>query len=232
MGTFEVRNAWSITGIHQARPEQCLTPPQPTKQPGCFAEAGSSLALVISRLANLIWVKDPITAVHSQRLVTLIEQFGQVLALSPAHRQRLRIGTLLHDLGKISIPKTILLKPGPLTTAEYTRLKNHPLAGAQICSQIPELQEIIPIILHHHERWDGRGYPNGLSSVIIPFDARIVAIVDAFDAMIADRPYRQGLALDEVLTIMRSNSGPQWDPDLLAIFLQMIESQAIAPLYA
>jgi putative two-component system response regulator len=134
----------------------------------------------------------------------------------------------LHDVGKIAVPEAILSKPGPLTDEEYTILKRHPVVGAEICSPLRAALDILPAVLHHHERWDGRGYPHGLTGEAIPTDARIIAIIDAFDAMTSDRPYRPGLSIATATAIIRENKGPQWDPAILDLFLNMIE-QDLSP---
>jgi putative nucleotidyltransferase with HDIG domain len=184
---------------------------------------------VILSLARAIEAKDPNTEGHCQRLAIQAERLGRALGFDAAHLHTLRMAAILHDVGKIAVPEAILGKPGALTDAEYTILKRHPSIGAEICAPLRAAHEILPAIRHHHERWDGAGYPHGLAGEAIPLDARIIAIVDAFDAMTADRPYRRGLPLQRTLTIMRENRGPQWDPALLAIFLDLVEREGPLP---
>ena len=184
---------------------------------------------VILSLARAIEAKDPNTEGHCQRLAIQAERMGRALGFDTAHLRTLRMAATLHDIGKIAVPEAILSKPGALTDEEYAILKQHPLVGAEICAPLRAAHEILPAIRHHHERWDGNGYPHRLAGEAIPLDARIIAIVDAFDAMIADRPYRRGLPLQRTLTIMRENRGPQWDPRLLTIFLDLVEREGPLP---
>jgi len=179
---------------------------------------------VILSLAHAIEAKNPTTEGHCQRLAQYAEQLGRVLGFSGARLRILRMGATLHDVGKIAVPETILDKPGALTAEEYEIMQRHPVAGAEICAPHRTARDLIPAIRHHHERWDGNGYPDRLAGEAIPLDARIIAIVDAYDAMVSDRPYRRGLPVEKALAIMRENRGPQWDPSLLAIFLQLITS--------
>lgn len=184
---------------------------------------------VILSLAHAIEAKDPTTEGHCQRLAQHAEQLGRALGFSGARLRILRMGATLHDVGKIAIPEAILDKPGALTDAEYAIMQRHPIAGAEICAPLRSARDLIPAIRHHHERWDGTGYPDRLAGEAIPLDARIIAIVDAYDAMTSDRPYRRGLPSDKALAIMRENRGPQWDPALLAIFLDLIAKTGNTP---
>ncbi len=181
---------------------------------------------VILSLAHAIEAKDPTTEGHCQRLAQHAEQLGRTLGFSGARLRILRMGATLHDVGKIAVPEAILDKPGALTADEYAIMQRHPVAGAAICAPLRSARDLIPAIRHHHERWDGTGYPDRLAGEAIPLDARIVAIVDSYDAMTSDRPYRRGLPVEKALAIMRENRGPQWDPTLLAIFLQQIVNTA------
>lgn len=180
---------------------------------------------VILSLAHAIEAKDPNTEGHCQRLAAYAERLGRALGFGPVHLRTLRMAATLHDIGKIAVPEAILGKPGPLTSAEFATLQGHPIAGAEICAPLRSARAILPAIRHHHERWDGQGYPDGLRGPAIPLDARIIAIVDAFDAMTSDRPYRRGMPIPEAVAIMRANTGPQWDPGLLKLFLELIEAE-------
>lgn len=179
---------------------------------------------VILSLALAIEAKDPYTEGHCQRLAEYAARLGLLLGFDAAHLAELRMAAILHDVGKIAIPEAILGKPGPLTTEEYLTLQQHPVVGESICYPLRSARALLPIIRHHHERWDGNGYPDGLAGFAIPRDARIIAIVDAFDAMTSDRPYRSGMAVAKALSILRRNDGPQWDPELLDTFIAMIEA--------
>jgi putative nucleotidyltransferase with HDIG domain len=184
---------------------------------------------VILSLALAIEAKDPYTQGHCRRLAQYAERLGRVLALEPAHLTRLRMAAILHDVGKIAVPEAILNKPGALTPAEFAVVQQHPVVGENICRPLRSAQALLPAIRSHHERWDGQGYPDRLVAGAIPFDARITAIVDAFDAMTSDRPYRPGMPRARALDIMRANAGPQWDPDLVETFVRLIEADDAGP---
>ncbi|NJM08976.1 response regulator [Candidatus Gracilibacteria bacterium] len=177
---------------------------------------------VIFMLALAVEAKDSYTEGHLRRLSSYSEQLARAAGLSEHEVKAIRFGGLLHDIGKIAIDDAILKKPGALTKEEYDEVKRHPTTGARIVAPMRFAGEVGPIILGHHERWDGKGYPQGLSGIDIPVGARIVSIVDAFDAMRTDRPYRSALTLEETLRRLRNGSGIEWDPQLLAIFLEMI----------
>ncbi len=183
---------------------------------------------VILSLALAIEAKDPYTEGHCQRLADYASRLGTLLGFDAAHLAQLRMAAILHDVGKIAVPEAILGKPGPLTDEEYLVLQQHPVVGETICQPLRSARALLPAIRHHHERWDGRGYPDGLAGTAIPQDARIIAVVDAFDAMTSDRPYRAGMPVERALSIMRRNEGPQWDADLLAKFIPMIEADVAA----
>jgi response regulator RpfG family c-di-GMP phosphodiesterase len=130
-------------------------------------------------------------------------------------------GVLLHDIGKIGIPDAILLKPGPLTPDEWAIMRSHPEIGRQILESIPFLRDAIPVVRHHHERWDGTGYPFGLTGPAIPLGARIFAVADAFDAMTYDRPYSKAISLEAARDRIRDSAGTHFDPDVVGTFLRM-----------
>ncbi|NWF78920.1 MAG: response regulator [Chloroflexi bacterium] len=178
---------------------------------------------VIFMLALAVEAKDTYTEGHLRRLSTYSEQLAQAIGLSASQVVAIRFGGLLHDIGKISIDDAILRKPGSLTPEEYAQIKLHPENGARIVAQMRFAPDVCPIIRHHHERWDGSGYPHGLKGEAIPIGARIVAIVDAYDAMMTDRPYRKSLGREEALRRLREGRGREWDPVLLDRFLEMIE---------
>ncbi|MGV8121973.1 MAG: HD domain-containing phosphohydrolase [Candidatus Xenobiia bacterium LiM19] len=133
--------------------------------------------------------------------------------------------SFLHDIGKIKIPEEILYKPSRLTSEEYEVLKQHPIIGEQILKPIPSLQHVVPVVRHHHERWDGKGYPDGLQGAETPQSARIISITDAFDAMISDRPYRKGMPVQEAMKEIKKGAGTQFDPTLVEAFLKVVEKQ-------
>ena len=135
----------------------------------------------------------------------------------------MRLGAALHDMGKIVVPDSILKKPGKLTPEEYTIIKQHCYSGGQICKRVGFLMNAYPVVYHHHERWDGKGYPDGLAGEKIPLGARIVSVVDAYDAMTSDRPYRNAMPLEEATAILQDGAGRQWDPRVVRTLLDSAE---------
>lgn len=185
---------------------------------------------VILSLALAIEAKDPYTEGHCQRLAEYAVLLGRDLGMAGRDLERLRMAALLHDLGKIAVPEAILWKPGPLTVEEYEVIKHHPVIGERICRPLRSTRAILPGIRNHHERWNGTGYQDGLRGEEIPLDARIIALVDAYDVMVSDRPYRRGMPVARALEILHENVGPQWDPALVERFLALIKAQqAITP---
>lgn len=178
---------------------------------------------VIYMLALAVEAKDTYTEGHLRRMSSYSEQLATAIGLDAAQVRAIRLGGLLHDIGKIAIDDAILRKSGKLTPEEYEKIKRHPEIGERIVSQMRFAPEVCPIIRHHHERWDGSGYPDGLKGEAIPIGARIVAIVDAYDAMMTNRPYRRALGRDETLRRLREGRGREWDPVLLDRFIDLIE---------
>jgi HD-GYP domain-containing protein (c-di-GMP phosphodiesterase class II) len=172
-------------------------------------------------LAQVVEAKDITTAGHLDRT----QRYGMTLAakIDPemARRPELAFGFFLHDIGKVGIPERVLCKPSPLTDAEWHVMRTHPMIGAEIVRPIPFLAGAIDIIMSHHERFDGAGYPMGLEGEQIPAEARIFAVVDAFDAMTSDRPYREALDMDEALDRIRLGAGTQFDPNVVDAFLEL-----------
>jgi putative nucleotidyltransferase with HDIG domain len=178
---------------------------------------------MIEVLAQAVDLRDELTGSHTIRVKRYALMLGRHLSLKPDELELLEIGTPLHDIGKIGIDDAILRKPAKLTPDEFEVMKTHTTKGAAIISLIPELNQIIPIVRSHHERWDGGGYPDGLVADATPLLARIVAVVDAFDAMTSDRPYRKGLAVDVAFAEVERMSGKQFDPQCAAGFLAIRE---------
>jgi putative two-component system response regulator len=174
---------------------------------------------VLVTLANAVEAKDPITEHHcnrvAERAVALARQVGQ----TDEEVEAVGYGAVLHDVGKIGIAEAVLLKEGPLTEAERAEMQRHPLIGAGILEPLRLGRLVSPIVRGHHERWDGRGYPDGLAREEIPLGARIVSVVDAFDAMTHDRPYRKALSLDEAREELVRCAGAQFDPELVELLL-------------
>jgi putative two-component system response regulator len=185
----------------------------------------------VNMLANTIESRDPYTRGHVERVARYARELATALRWPEAQMRALEFGARLHDIGKIMVKDEILKKPGPLTPAEWEIMQRHPLAGAKILHDISHMQETIPYVLHHHERWDGSGYPQGLKGRDIPIEGRLLAIVDAYDGLTTDRPYHPARPPHEVRQYLRLRAGRHFDPDLSAVFLQLLE-QANAPLRA
>ncbi|MCA9155480.1 MAG: HD domain-containing protein [Planctomycetales bacterium] len=165
----------------------------------------------VRALTSAIDAKDPYTCGHSDRVAQISVRLAQQLGWAGEDCETIYLAGVLHDIGKIGIDDAVLRKPGKLTAEEYEHIKEHPEKGYRILEQIGELSHILPAVLHHHEQWDGNGYPHGLTGETIPLIARIVAVADSFDAMTSDRPYRKGMPLEKVDQIFREGSGQQWD---------------------
>jgi putative two-component system response regulator len=183
---------------------------------------------VIFMLAQAVEAKDAYTEGHLRRLRAYGARLAAACRLSPGEVQAVRYGGILHDIGKIGVDEAIIRKPGPLTPEEAAQMRRHPEIGAQIISQMRFAREVAPIISAHHEYWDGSGYPRGLAGEEIPIGARIITIVDAYDAMTTDRPYRAALSQEEAVRRLREARGTQFDPQVLDIFLGLVESGAIS----
>ena len=182
---------------------------------------GSYLATV-SMLAEAIQAKDPFLRGHTEEVTGYVTAVAERLAIDGKRRERLVFGSLLHDVGKIGISERILHKPDRLTPEEFAIIQLHPRIGYRLLEQVPALRPIAPAILHHHERYDGGGYPTGLRGEQIPLEARIVAVADAFSAMTADRPYRPRMALEEACAELEQNAGTQFDPEIVRIFTEEV----------
>lgn len=180
---------------------------------------------VVTSLAGAIDAKDPYTKGHSTAVSRYAEALARTLNLPEDKVERIKLGAMLHDVGKIGIPEPVLRKPTALTPQEWEVMQQHPSIGAhKVLGPISSLRDLIPMIEHHHENWNGSGYPSKLKGEDIPFEARIVAIADAFHALISDRPYRKGLSLDIAMKILREGAGIQWDKDLIRKFLTIAPS--------
>ena len=173
-------------------------------------------------LARTIDAKSPWTLGHSERAADFAMKIGRVLGVGQQDLDNLHRGALLHDIGKIGIPPTILDKPGKLTPEEIEVMREHPLIGERILEPIAAYADVIPVVSQHHEWFDGSGYPRALSGEGINFIARIYAVADVFDALIADRPYRAGLSFETVTDYIKERSGRQFDPRVVAAFLEVV----------
>ena len=178
----------------------------------------------IQTLRYTVEAKDPYTRGHSDRVSEYSVLIGQKLGLAEPDIKTLRVGGLFHDIGKIGIPDSILLKEAKLTDDEYSQIKNHPSIGSHILCNAEVFQEIIPIVKHHHERYDGTGYPSKLKGEDIPYLARITAVADTFDAMTSKRTYRNALPLDVVRAEFEKCSGSQFDPSIAKAFIDILDN--------
>ncbi len=177
---------------------------------------------VITTLALTIEARDPYTLGHCDRLSRYAVAVGEGLGLDPEMVRSLRLGGYLHDLGKIAVPDGILLKPGPLDPIEYERIRAHPGAGSDLVLGLRSMELVRPIMRHHHEKWDGSGYPDGLKGEAIPLGARIISVVDVFDALHTERPYKAALSRSEaVSTLIRETDLGYWDPRVVETFLEI-----------
>jgi len=183
---------------------------------------------VIYALVSAVEVKDPYTYGHSKKVNTYAVALAGAIGLSSDEVSKVSTAALLHDIGKIGIPDKVLNKKGKLSGEDWEAIKAHPRLGANIVGNIPQLVPCVNSILHHHERWDGGGYPEGLKGEEIPIEARILAIVDSFEAMTSARPYRPALSLEQVVKELRQGAGLQFDPKLVEIFIGIIEASISA----
>lgn len=174
----------------------------------------------LEAFATAVDAKDQITHDHVRRVQIYATGMARLLKLSDAEIEALRAGALLHDIGKIAVPDYILNKPGKLTAAEFDKMKIHTIAGAQILDQINFPYPLVPVVRHHHERWDGRGYPDGLAGEAIPLTARILTVVDCFDAFRQDRQYRKGMTRQEALDLLIKDRGVFYDPTIVDLFIE------------
>lgn len=180
---------------------------------------------MVTSIAGAIDAKDPYTKGHSTSVSRYAEALARSVNLPENEVERIKIGALLHDVGKIGIPENVLKKPGKLTDEEWEIMKQHPTIGAEkVIAPNEALRDLIPIVKYHHERLDGKGYPEHLKGNEIPLEARIVSIADAYHALVSDRPYRKGLPIETACAILKEGAGTQWDPDLVRQFISIAPS--------
>ncbi|NOZ21497.1 MAG: HD domain-containing protein [Planctomycetes bacterium] len=177
----------------------------------------------VRALVATIETKDPYTKGHSERVSALAVQIGKDLKIPSAGLRTIQLAGLMHDIGKIGVPEQILNKPGQLSDAEYELIQRHPSEGIKIIKNIRYVENLIGPVLHHHERWDGKGYPEGQSKNKIPLGARIIAVADAFDAMTSARPYRPAIPFKNAVQELQKKAGQQFDPDAVKAFVSRFE---------
>jgi diguanylate cyclase (GGDEF)-like protein/putative nucleotidyltransferase with HDIG domain len=185
---------------------------------------------VAEALAAALEAKDGYTAEHARWIAELAVEVGRELGLPESGLKAVRFGAIFHDIGKIAVPDAILNKPGPLTPEEFAVIKRHPVVGEQILAPVPFLSDVRQIVRHDHERWDGGGYPDGLRGAQIPVGARIVFVVDAYHAMVSDRPYRRAMSEADARAELEKNAGSQFDPEVVKAMVAALDRDAGAPL--
>jgi putative two-component system response regulator len=177
---------------------------------------------VIFGLARMLEGKMNSAGMDAERLSDYACLLGGAIGLMEEDLDVLRKGAVLHDIGKIAVREEVLLKAGKLSEEEYNEIKLHPEVGERICGPLRDADRVLPLIRHHQERWDGKGYPDGLAGEQIPLLARILSIADAYDAMLSPRPYRPALPMEQAMTNLRLGAGTQWDPYLVEVFLSSL----------
>jgi hypothetical protein len=193
-----------------------------------YAEMREVHIETVRALTSAIDASDPFTKGHSERVTLYSVAIAREMGLSERRIEAIEYAGFLHDMGKVGLQHDILLKPGKLSEDEWEVMRKHPTIGAKIVSDLHFLSQAKAVVLHHHERYDGQGYPNGLAGVDIPLEARIVKVADAFDAMMSDRPYRSSLGLSKATEELESGRGSEFDPDVVDAFLRLLERGEIA----
>ncbi len=172
---------------------------------------------LVAGIVAALEAKDHFTADHSLRVSDMTERACQLLGLTDGQTETIHLAAHVHDIGKIGVPDAVLQKPGALNDEEWQLIRRHPSIGAEILRKYDGLSEIADIVLHHHERWDGKGYPDGLARDGIPFGSRIIAVCDSIDAMMSQRSYRKSLSADDCRKEILANSGIMYDPDIVKV---------------
>lgn len=188
-------------------------------------QISSTMKSLVCGLHQLLDLKDLNTGVHSTRLAEWGMRVGQELGLEEFQLRDVEMAAVVHDIGKIGVPDAILRKPGRLTDDERAIMNKHPEYGWGVLRLFPALEKTSLITLHHHERFDGEGYPGRLRGTEIPIGARIVSVIDAFDAMVSNRPYRQGLSVEEAKRRLVADIGTQFDPAVVKCFLRIVDTE-------
>jgi len=179
---------------------------------------------VVLALAHAVEAKDPYTAGHSDRVGEYCRSIARAMGMTEEKASSLFMAGVLHDIGKIAVSLEILTKPGQLSDEEYEKIKIHPEVSYKICAGLKTLKDVLPAIKNHHERWDGKGYPDGMANDTIPVGAQIMAVADAYDAMTSDRAYRKAMPLDKAMSILKDGRDKQWNGKIVDIFIDILES--------
>jgi HD-GYP domain-containing protein (c-di-GMP phosphodiesterase class II) len=187
----------------------------------------SELQLALESLMATVNEHDTYTGGHSMRVADLAVLLGRIMDLPETSLEILLRAGHMHDVGKIGIPDQILRKSGALSDQELHLVRLHPILGASILSRVPECEELVPVVLYHHERWDGKGYPKGLAKADIPLESRVIFVADAYDAMTTERPYGQVLSQDDALAELRGSAGKQFDPVVVEAMLEAVHNNLV-----
>jgi HD-GYP domain-containing protein (c-di-GMP phosphodiesterase class II) len=180
---------------------------------------------LLESMADAVDLRDPYTGGHSRRVTEFTLHILREMGIVGPEVDLIGSAACVHDIGKIGIPDHILNKPGQLTPEEKAIMDSHPARGADLLARYSDFARGMAIVRHHHERWDGKGYPDGLRGVEIPFGARVIAVADSFDAMTSDRPYRSGMPIGKAAHILREGRGQQWEAAIVDAFLQYVERE-------
>ena len=228
---------WGLVEIYDSRP-RAFPPNERHLVELATAQVGGLLAAfeheeraqrlyreTLASLSNALEAKDAVTSQHTEEVVRLAVAVATELELDLDGVQQVELGAVLHDIGKVRVPEAILNKPTALTDEEWAVMRTHPEVGERILQPIKSLEAILPVVRHHHERWDGRGYPDGLAGRAIPLGARIVAVCDAYRAMTEDRPYRNALPADEARAELQRCAGTQFDPECVELLLRALDKR-------
>lgn len=191
--------------------------------------ANDTFVQTISGIAAIVDKRDPYTAGHSRRVATYSAKLAQAMGCPQRFVATVEHAALLHDIGKIGIPDSILLKPGKFDEREREIIKFHPDIAAEILGEVEAMRSVVPCIVHHHERWDGKGYPRRLTAEAIPLGARIIAVADSYDAMTTDRPYRPALSVEFSRAELLRGAGSQWDAECVSAFVSLIDRGNVVP---
>ena len=188
-------------------------------------KANQSLIEAVFAFAKTIELKDHITGEHVERTVHYATAIAKKMGLNRDEIERIREAAILHDLGKVGISENILLKKAKLTRKEFNELKRHPQIGVDIIRPIHFFHSIIPLVLYHHERWDGKGYPSGLKGEEIPIGARIIAVADAYQALRTNRPYRKAFSKRKTMQILNKEAGNKFDPHIVEVLMKVLQKE-------
>jgi HD-GYP domain-containing protein (c-di-GMP phosphodiesterase class II) len=193
------------------------------------AELQDTTRTLLEHMADTVDLRDPYTGGHSRRVTEYTRGILEALGTQGPDVGLIIAAARVHDIGKIAMPDHVLLKSGKLSDEEWTIMRQHPEQGADLLARYPDFRRGVDIVRHHHERWDGEGYPHRLRELAIPFGARVIAVADSYDAMTSDRPYRKGMTPQKAAAILREGRGRQWDPQIVDAFLRSVADQLEQP---